>query len=71
MNRLFAVQPVRCLSCSFEYAKPARGGTAAANPGCPRCGYVGWVDVDERITVGATPLRSAVGRLRRRSSRSG
>jgi hypothetical protein len=36
-------ESVRCLACDTEYAKPARGGTATANPGCPECGYVGWV----------------------------
>jgi predicted nucleic acid-binding Zn-ribbon protein len=34
---------VRCLGCGAVYPKPARGGTVAANPGCPQCGYVGWL----------------------------
>ena len=37
------VKTVRCLSCGATYAKPSRGGTVGANPGCPECEYVGWV----------------------------
>ena len=36
---------VCCLSCRHVYAKPAHGGTASRNPGCPRCGYVGWLSI--------------------------
>lgn len=35
---------VRCLECGTKYAKPADGGTVHENPGCPRCGYLGWID---------------------------
>ena len=35
---------VRCLECGAKYAKPAHGGTVLENPGCPRCGYLGWID---------------------------
>jgi predicted nucleic acid-binding Zn-ribbon protein len=38
---------VRCLSCGHRYAKPAAGGTVKANPGCPSCGYIGWLSEDE------------------------
>jgi hypothetical protein len=34
---------VRCLDCGAAYAKPVSGGTMATNPGCPRCGYSGWI----------------------------
>jgi hypothetical protein len=37
------VERVRCLDCGSAYSKPAAGGTVAANPGCPECGYLGWV----------------------------
>jgi hypothetical protein len=37
------IETVRCLSCGAAYAKPSSGGTVRANPGCPECGYVGWV----------------------------
>ena len=36
---------VRCLECGRPYLKPLRGSISATNPGCPRCGYVGWVPV--------------------------
>jgi predicted nucleic acid-binding Zn-ribbon protein len=41
--KLELVQNVRCLECGAVYSKPSRGGTASANPGCPDCGYVGWL----------------------------
>lgn len=34
---------VQCLECGQAYSKPKGGGTSASNPGCPRCGYVGWI----------------------------
>ncbi len=37
------LESVRCLECDLVYAKPSGGGTVEANPGCPECGYVGWV----------------------------
>jgi hypothetical protein len=52
------IESVRCLACGSVYAKPARGGTVAANPGCPGCGYLGWLPL-------ALPLKRT--RSRRRS----
>lgn len=40
---LTVLESVRCLECGAAYAKPAAGGTVRENPGCPDCGYVGWV----------------------------
>jgi predicted nucleic acid-binding Zn-ribbon protein len=40
---LMVLQSVSCLGCGDVYAKPADGGTAAMNPGCPECGYLGWL----------------------------
>jgi hypothetical protein len=40
---LTLLESVRCLACGAIYSKPADGGTALENPGCPECGYVGWV----------------------------
>ena len=40
---LTVVESVRCLECGAVYAKPAGGGTVRENPGCPECGYVGWI----------------------------
>jgi hypothetical protein len=31
---------VRCLHCGTVYSQPAGGHDA---PGCPECGYVGWI----------------------------
>jgi DNA-directed RNA polymerase subunit RPC12/RpoP len=36
---------VRCLECGEIYSKPAAESTAEKNPGCPACGYVGWIPV--------------------------
>ena len=41
------IETVRCLGCEAVYAKPRLGGTAATNPGCPECGYLGWAPVLE------------------------
>jgi hypothetical protein len=38
-------EQVRCLSCRHVYSKPINGSTASRNPGCPVCGYVGWLSV--------------------------
>jgi hypothetical protein len=46
MNWLHLMSPVRCLACGTTYPKPTALGTAESNPGCPRCGYVGWVPAD-------------------------
>jgi hypothetical protein len=55
---------VRCLDCGGVYAKPAGGGTAAMNPGCPDCGYLGWSPfTPESLSL---PLRFGAGRRQRR-----
>ena len=46
MNWLHLLSSVRCLACGTIYPKPSALGTAESNPGCPRCGYVGWVPAD-------------------------
>ena len=43
VRELYAVERVRCLECGTTYAKPTSGGTVPENPGCPRCGYLGWI----------------------------
>jgi hypothetical protein len=50
-----SVERVRCLNCEARYVKPARGGTVSANPGCPECGYLGWVLERAPVRGGATP----------------
>lgn len=39
------VEQVRCLHCRHVYTKPFSGSTVGRNPGCPECGYVGWLSV--------------------------
>jgi hypothetical protein len=34
---------VRCLECGETYSKLAQGDTVSRNPGCPNCGYLGWI----------------------------
>jgi NAD-dependent SIR2 family protein deacetylase len=57
-------ESVRCLECGEAYAKPLAGGTVDKNPGCPLCGYVGWIPLmrpPERASLrcveGPPPLR--------------
>jgi hypothetical protein len=57
---------VRCLKCSASYVKPSGGGTVSANPGCPECGYVGWV-LEKTLTRDAARTRSFADRLPRRT----
>ena len=57
MYRLSALSSVRCLGCGTVYAKPAGHGTAASNPGCPKCSYVGWVPDEDQV-------REEIGRFR-------
>ena len=37
------IDRVCCLDCGATYTKPGDGGTVNENPGCPRCGYLGWI----------------------------
>lgn len=64
MSWLYVIRSVRCLACDTIYAKPNAVGTAESNPGCPVCGYVGWVPVDdeepEEPTERAVQLHSGV-----------
>ena len=45
LAHLAVLETVRCLECSEVYSKPIAGGTVQKNPGCPECGYVGWIPV--------------------------
>jgi hypothetical protein len=64
---LSRIQRVRCLNCAVVYVKPTGGGTVSANPGCPACGYVGWVLEHPGITPDDVRRRFVAGRLRRRT----
>jgi hypothetical protein len=61
---LSVLESVRCLECGFVYSKPAGGGTVRQNPGCPECGYVGWVSVTVPVTEPPAQHRSVADRLR-------
>ena len=69
-ERLSVVERVRCLDCGASYAKPNGGGTTRSNPGCPSCGYVGWV-AEAVPVMRAVPRRFAVGQLPPQPARSG
>jgi hypothetical protein len=63
---LTVLASVRCLQCGTVYAKPTMGGTNEMNPGCPVCGYVGWIPVRpdsepirRRSGAGPPPRRAA------------
>jgi hypothetical protein len=61
---------VRCLGCGKQYVKPGGRGTLSSNPGCPECGYVGWLPSSDPVTR-ATRDRSGASRRLLRSTRSG
>jgi len=65
---LAVLETVRCLECSEIYSKPVAGGTTQKNPGCPVCGYVGWIPVSVPDEPDAL-RRSDAGRRMRRSDR--
>jgi hypothetical protein len=70
VRELYAVDRVRCLECGTTYTKPAGGGTVQENPGCPRCGYLGWIsaelplkrDESRRSAADLQPRRAAQSR---------
>ncbi len=63
---LTVLESVRCLECGAIYAKPSGGGTVRENPGCPDCGYVGWVDARVAAFTGSwTPHHFDADRLPR------
>jgi hypothetical protein len=62
---------VRCLECGVTYAKRADGGTADEDPGCPKCGYVGWISTTIPVgSMGDGPRRFDAGRPRSPAARS-
>jgi hypothetical protein len=64
---LTVLESVRCLGCGAVYAKPSGGGTVQENPGCPDCGYVGWVGARAAaFSDSPPPRRSDAGLLPRR-----
>lgn len=67
---LLVLQNVRCLQCAAVYGKPVTGGTLTTNPGCPDCGYVGWVAASVPVLRPRALLRSVEGRTPLRRARS-
>jgi hypothetical protein len=65
------LEPVRCLDCGTGYGKPSGGGTLSANPGCPHCGYVGWLSASASVTGAPLHGRFAADRRRRRPAPPG
>lgn len=52
-------EQVRCLSCRIVYLKPEVGTTVSRNPGCPACGYVGWLSVRVPLAEPLPPSATA------------
>jgi predicted RNA-binding Zn-ribbon protein involved in translation (DUF1610 family) len=63
---LSVLETVCCLECGEAYMRRAGGAdTVLSNPGCPECGYLGWIPVTvpaererpRRFAAGQQPLR--------------
>jgi hypothetical protein len=63
---LTVLESVRCLECGAVYSKPTDGGTVRENPGCPECGYVGWIIAGPLRPEDAPPTRSVADQHRDR-----
>jgi predicted nucleic acid-binding Zn-ribbon protein len=59
LKTLSVLASVCCLECGEIYSKPVAGGTVEKNPGCPDCGYVGWIPLS--LPERTTPRRPAAG----------
>jgi predicted nucleic acid-binding Zn-ribbon protein len=68
--RLTSVEIVRCLGCGKVYAKPTGRSTLSTNPGCPDCGYLGWLPGGEWVNPAWPRVRSAADPPRRPRQRS-
>ena len=68
------IDRVRCLQCGIAYDKPFGGGTEEQNPGCPSCGYAGWImasyPLADRAWSLPVPFRFGVDRPLRLVARS-
>ena len=69
LKTLTVLASVCCLECEEIYAKPMGGGTIETNPGCPECGYVGWIPLSLPAESSAW-RRSVAGRRRHPFARS-
>ena len=68
---LAVLESVRCLECASVYSKPANGGTARANPGCPDCGYVGWISASIPFSRAFERTHSGAGHQPHPTAQSG
>ncbi|MDX6474326.1 MAG: hypothetical protein QOK22_3142 [Gaiellaceae bacterium] len=68
LKQLYVLESVLCLECGEIYSKPAAGGTVEQNPGCPDCGYVGWIPL--MLPREPAPRRSVEGPRRHPFARS-
>lgn len=66
---LVPVERVRCLDCGVTYVKPCGGNTMRRNPGCPRCGYVGWISAFVPLGPETEPRLALVQLSSRRPAR--
>ncbi len=66
---LAVLESVCCLECAEIYSKPVGGGTVEKNPGCPECGYVGWIPLSLPLEPRGS-LHSAAGRRQHPFARS-
>jgi hypothetical protein len=64
VRSLRALASVCCLECGEIYSKPVGGSTSQKNPGCPECGYVGWIPLGLPPERG--PQRHAAAGLQQR-----
>ena len=67
-NNVIQIDRVRCLECGAKYIKPADGGTVHENPGCPKCGYLGWISATIPAATKSGGLRRFAGDLRPRQA---
>ncbi len=68
---LAVLESVRCLDCGAVYSKPSGGGTPKQNPGCPDCGYLGWITTAVPVTSPSERRRSDADLPPHRHARSG
>jgi hypothetical protein len=68
---LAVLESVRCLECGVVYSKPSGGNTVEKNPGCPECGYVGWLSAAVPLSGALAQRRSGADPQQPRRARSG
>lgn len=68
-HSLVMLEGVRCLECGATYAKPVFGSTVERNPGCPGCGYVGWIPISPGFPLHLSDDVAAVRRSALRLSK--